>query len=75
MQYTREVVAFGTRPLGSPNHKKLENYILAHLKNDQVEEDTFTAVTPEGKFPVRNIIAKFPGTREGVIGPLPSCSN
>jgi glutaminyl-peptide cyclotransferase len=67
MQYTREVVAFGTRPIGSPNHKKLENYILAHLKNDQVEEDTFTADTPEGRFPVRNIIAKFPGTREGVI--------
>jgi glutaminyl-peptide cyclotransferase len=67
MQYTREVVAFGTRPIGSPNHKKLENYILAHLKNDQVEEDTFTADTPEGKFPVRNIIAKFPGTREGVV--------
>ena len=61
MQYTREVVAFGPRPIGSANHKKLENYILAHLKNDQVEEDAFTADTPEGKFPVRNIIAKFPG--------------
>jgi glutaminyl-peptide cyclotransferase len=67
MQYTREVVAFGPRPIGSPNHKKLENYILAHLKNDQIEEDAFTADTPEGKFPVRNMIAKFPGTREGVI--------
>jgi glutaminyl-peptide cyclotransferase len=67
MQYTREVVAFGIRPIGSANHKKLENYILAHLKNDQVEEDAFTADTPEGKFPVRNIIAKFSGTREGVI--------
>jgi glutaminyl-peptide cyclotransferase len=67
MQYTREVVAFGPRPIGSPSHKKLENYILAHLKNDQVEDDAFTADTPEGKFPVRNIIAKFPGTREGVI--------
>jgi glutaminyl-peptide cyclotransferase len=67
MQYTREIVAFGARPIGSANHKKLENYILAHLKNDQVEEDAFTADTPEGKFPVRNIIAKFPGNREGVI--------
>jgi glutaminyl-peptide cyclotransferase len=67
MQYTREVVAFGPRPIGSANHKKLENYILAHLKNDQVEDDAFTADTPEGKFPVRNIIAKFPGTRQGVI--------
>jgi glutaminyl-peptide cyclotransferase len=67
MQYTREVTAFGARPIGSPNHKKLENYILAHLKNDQVEEDVFTASTHEGKFPVRNIIAKFPGTRDGII--------
>jgi glutaminyl-peptide cyclotransferase len=67
MQYTREVAAFGPRPIGSANHKKLENYILAHLKNDQVEEDAFSADTPEGKFPVRNIIAKFPGTREGII--------
>jgi Zn-dependent M28 family amino/carboxypeptidase len=67
IQYTREVTAFGARPIGSPNHKKLENYILSHLKNDQVEEDAFTASTPEGKFPVRNIIAKFSGTREGVI--------
>jgi len=67
MQYTREVVAFGPRPIGSANHKKLESYILAHLKNDQVEDDAFTADTPEGKFLVRNIIAKFPGTRPGVI--------
>jgi glutaminyl-peptide cyclotransferase len=67
MQYTREIVAFGPRPIGSSNHKKLENYIAAHLKNDQLEDDTFTADTPEGKFPVRNIIAKFPGSREGII--------
>jgi Zn-dependent M28 family amino/carboxypeptidase len=67
MQYTREVVALGPRPIGSANHKKLENYIAAHLKSDQVEDDAFVADTPEGKFPVRNIIAKFPGTREGII--------
>jgi glutaminyl-peptide cyclotransferase len=67
MQYTREVTAFGPRPISSPNHKKLENYIVAHLKNDQFEDDTFTADTPEGKFPVRNIIAKFSGTRAGII--------
>ena len=67
MQYTREVVAFGPRPIGSANHKKLENYILAHMKNDRVEEDAFIADTPEGKFPVRNVIAKFPGTRDGII--------
>jgi len=67
MQYVKEIVAFGPRPIGSPNHKKLEEYIYAHLKGDQVEDDAFTADTPEGKFPVRNIIAKFPGTRDGII--------
>jgi len=66
-QYTREVTAFGPRYLGSENHKKLERYIVDHLKGDQVEDDTFTADTPEGKFPVRNILAKFPGTKDGII--------
>jgi glutaminyl-peptide cyclotransferase len=67
MQYVKEIVAFGPRPIGSANHKKVENYILAHLKADAVDEDSFTADTPEGKFPARNIIAKFPGTRDGII--------
>jgi glutaminyl-peptide cyclotransferase len=66
-EYTREVTAFGPRYMGSENHKKLERYILEHLKGDQVEDDAFTADTVEGKFPVRNIIAKFPGTKDGII--------
>jgi glutaminyl-peptide cyclotransferase len=67
MQYTRQVVGFGTRPIGSANHKKLESYILAHLKGVEIAEDAFTAETPEGKFPVRNLIAKFPGSKDGII--------
>ena len=66
-QYVKEIVAFGPRPLSSANHKKVEDYILAHLKGDEVENDTFTADTPEGKFPVHNIVAKFPGTKDGII--------
>jgi glutaminyl-peptide cyclotransferase len=66
-QYTAEVTAFGPRYMGSENHRKLEHYILDHLKGDQVEDDAFTADTVEGKFPVRNIIAKFPGTKDGII--------
>jgi Zn-dependent M28 family amino/carboxypeptidase len=66
-QFTKEVTAFGSRPIGSASHKKLEQYILSHLKGDQVEEDAFTADTPEGKFPVRNIIAKYPGSKDGII--------
>jgi Zn-dependent M28 family amino/carboxypeptidase len=67
MKYVREVVAFGARPIGSPAHKKLEDYLLAQLKGDQVESDEFTAQTPAGSFPMRNIIAKFPGTKDGII--------
>jgi len=67
MQYVRDVVKFGARPIGSENHKKLEKYILGHLRGDKVEVDAFEADTPEGKFPVKNIITKYPGTREGII--------
>ena len=67
MKYVKEIVAFGPRPIGSANHKKVEDYILAHLKGDDVESDAFIADTPEGKFPVHNIIAKFPGTKDGII--------
>jgi len=66
-QYTREITAFGPRYIGSENHKKLEHYIVDHLKGDQVEDDAFTADTVEGKFPVRNLIARFPGTKDGII--------
>jgi glutaminyl-peptide cyclotransferase len=69
-EYTREVTAFGPRYMGNEGHKKLERYILDHLKSDQVEEDDFTADTVEGKFPVHNIIAKFPGKKDGIIAIL-----
>jgi glutaminyl-peptide cyclotransferase len=67
MQYVKQIVDFGPRPLGSANHRKVEDYITSHLKSDEVENDTFTADTPEGKFPVHNIVAKFPGTKDGII--------
>jgi Zn-dependent M28 family amino/carboxypeptidase len=67
MGYVKDVVAFGPRPVGSASHKKLEQYILAHLKGVDVADDAFTADTVEGKFPVRNIIARFPGTKDGII--------
>jgi len=67
MQYTKEVVAFGARPIGSENHRRLEQYIVGHLKGDEVEDDSFVADTVEGRFPVRNIIAKYPGIKDGII--------
>jgi glutaminyl-peptide cyclotransferase len=67
MQYVKEIVALGPRPIGSANHKKVEDYIHSHLKDDLVEGDAFTVDTTEGKFPVHNIIAKFPGTKDGIV--------
>jgi len=67
MQYVKEVVAIGSRPVGSPGHAKVEQYILSKLKGVDVEQDKFIAQTPVGKFPINNIIAKFPGRKEGII--------
>jgi Zn-dependent M28 family amino/carboxypeptidase len=67
MEYVKEIVAFGPRPLGSEGHKKTENFILAHLKGDQVERDDFEITTLEGRFPVHNIVARYPGAKAGVI--------
>jgi len=67
MQYTKDIVKFGPRPLGSANHKKVEDYLDSHLKGDQVDDDTLTEKTPVGDFPVHNIVAKYPGTKDGII--------
>lgn len=67
MQFVKRIVAFGPRPIGSENHKKVENYILSRLKGIEVEQDVFEVHPTEGTFPVRNIIAKFPGTKDGIV--------
>ena len=67
MQYTREVTAIGPRPIGSAGHKKLEAYLRSRLKTDDLEEDTFTASTPAGPFKMTNFIAKFQGTKPGIV--------
>lgn len=67
MQYTREVTAFGPRYVSSPGHAKVEAYLRSKLKGDDLQEDKFTASTPNGNFPMTNYIAKYPGTKDGVI--------
>jgi Zn-dependent M28 family amino/carboxypeptidase len=66
-QYTKDIVAIGPRWDGSQGQKKMGEYIHSKLKTDQVEEDPFVADTPEGKFTMRNIVAKFPGAKDGII--------
>ncbi|HTD23416.1 MAG TPA: M28 family peptidase [Terriglobales bacterium] len=69
MQYTREIVNMGPRPIGSPAHARLEAYLRLQLKKTaaNVQEDVFTAQTPAGAFPIRNFIAEYPGSRDGVV--------
>ena len=64
LEFTRAAVAFGPRPSGSPSIRKLQAYILAQLKlcHCEVIQDDFTAETPLGQTPMKNIIARFPGT-------------
>jgi len=66
-QYVREYVSIGSRPPGSAGHLKAEQFIQSKLKGDDVEVDSFTATTPVGKFPIHNIIVKFPGKKDGII--------
>jgi glutaminyl-peptide cyclotransferase len=67
MQYVKEIVAFGPRPIGSENHRRVEKYILSHLRGLDVEQDDFEVTPSEGRFPIHNIIAKFPGSKDGII--------
>jgi Zn-dependent M28 family amino/carboxypeptidase len=67
MQYTKDIVAFGPRYDGSKAIDQVRAYIKNKLKGDQVEEDSFVAETSIGKVPMRNIVAKFPGSKDGII--------
>ncbi len=69
LKLVSDYVSIGPRGLGSPGHKKAEDFISAKLKEAgaNVEYDQFTADTAAGKFPVNNIIGKIPGTKDGII--------
>lgn len=62
-EHTRTLVSFGPRTPGSPGMKKAQDYIVQRLKAAgwQVTEDAFTARTPMGPLPMKNIIAFRPG--------------
>jgi Zn-dependent M28 family amino/carboxypeptidase len=63
LELTRRIVALGPRPSGSEAIRKLQALILGELKplGCQVIEDDFTASTPLGQTPMKNIVARFPG--------------
>src|SRR5437899_7354431 len=62
-------VEFGPRPSGSPAIAKLQEYIQNELTSYgcKVDTDSFTADTPVGRLPMKNIVAKIPGDKPGII--------
>jgi len=64
LDFTKQMVAFGPRPSGSPALKKTQDYLLAQLKTRgcEIVRDEFTAQTPLGPVRMVNIIARFKGT-------------
>jgi glutaminyl-peptide cyclotransferase len=62
-------VGFGPRPSGSPAIAKLQEYLQSELASYgcKVEADDFHADTPIGRLPMKNIVAKIPGEKPGII--------
>lgn len=62
-------VGFGPRPSGSPAIAQLQEHIQSELASYgcKVETDAFSADTPGGRLPMKNIVAKIPGDKPGII--------
>ena len=62
-------VAFGPRPSGSPAIAQLQEYLQSELASYgcKVETDAFSADTPAGRLPMKNIVAKIPGDKPGIL--------
>ncbi|MGA2845454.1 MAG: M28 family peptidase [Candidatus Acidiferrales bacterium] len=64
-----KIVSFGPRPPGSEGIHHVQDYIRGQLQSFgcTVDEDDFHASTPAGSIAMKNIIAKTPGTGQGII--------
>src|SRR6266446_243384 len=62
-------VGFGPRPSGSAAIGQLQEYIQSELTSYgcKVDVDLFSADTPAGRLPMKNIVAKTPGDKPGII--------
>lgn len=62
-------VSFGPHPSGSPAIIQVQDYLQSELKSYgcPVEADSFSAGTPAGRLPMKNILVKIPGEKPGVI--------
>jgi glutaminyl-peptide cyclotransferase len=68
-EHVTRIVSYGPRPPASDGIHQVQDYILAQLKaaGCAVDQDDFHASTPTGPVVMKNIIAKAPGTGQGII--------
>ena len=64
-----KIVSFGPRPPDSPGIHQVQDYLISQLKSYgcEVDTDDFHAGTPIGSVAMKNIVAKAPGTGQGII--------
>jgi glutaminyl-peptide cyclotransferase len=62
-------LSYGPRPAGSPALAKLQEYLESELKSYgcAVGTDSFSADTPAGRLPMKNLLVKIPGQKPGII--------
>ena len=67
--HVAKLVSFGPRPSGSQAITQVQDYITSQLSSFgcTVDADSFSSDTPAGRLAMKNIVAKIPGEREGII--------
>jgi hypothetical protein len=68
-EHVAKIVSYGPRPPASEGIRHVQDYIREQLKSYgcTVDEDDFHASTPVGDVAMKNIVAKTPGTGQGII--------
>jgi glutaminyl-peptide cyclotransferase len=68
-EHVAQLVAIGPRPPASDGIRRAQDYIRSQLQSFgcTVDGDDFHAQTPIGSLAMKNIIAKSPGTGQGII--------
>ncbi len=68
-EHVAKIVSFGPRPPASEGIHRAQDYLISQLQSFgcEIDQDDFHASTPKGDVLMKNIIAKAPGTGQGII--------
>src|SRR6266571_5257370 len=69
--YLQAQLAFGPRPVGTPAHEKLKDYLAAELRQASADVQLQQWTDPAIHLPLTNLIARFPGKGSGQTQGLP----